>query len=492
MHYPSLELFKEKSRKGNLIPVYRKVIADMETPISIFKKVDCGRYSFLLESMEGGEKWARYSFIGIKPFLIFKSKGQRVELIRNGTRHYKEVDDPLNYLKEILSTYQPVETKELPRFYGGAVGFVGYSQVRFFESLPDTIPDDMEFSDNIFIFPNIVLIYDNFKQDICIVYNAHLDSEDEAESVYHQATEEIDNVIKSLKRPSSSSGKQVKEPEKISIDTNMTKEAFSDIVDKARSYIHKGDIIQAVLSQRFQCKNHIPPFTIYRHLRRINPSPYLFYLRFDDEILVGSSPEVLVRVEGSRIELRPIAGTRPRGASQTEEKALEQDLLSDPKERAEHIMLVDLGRNDVGRVTQYGSVCVNELMTIEHYSHVMHIVSNIEGELKSDKDAFDVFKACFPAGTVTGAPKIRAMEIIEELEATKRGPYAGAVGYFGFGGNMDFCITIRTLMIKGHKIYFQVGAGIVADSDAKKEYTETINKAMAMKGALELSIENSL
>lgn len=492
MHYPSLELFREKTREGNLIPVYRKVIADMETPISIFKKVDCDQYSFLLESMEGGEKWARYSFIGIKPSLIFKSKGQKVELIRNGACCRKEVDDPLNYLKEILSAYQPVEIKELPRFYGGAVGFVGYGQVRFFESLPDIVPDDMEFSDNVFILPSIVLIYDNFKQDICIVYNAYVDSSDKAKSVYRQATEEIDNVIANLKRPSPTLAEEVKAPEKISIDTNMTKKAFSDIVDKAKSYIHKGDIIQAVLSQRFQCRNHIPPFTIYRHLRRINPSPYLFYLRFDDEILVGSSPEVLVRVEDSRVELRPIAGTRPRGASPTEEEALERDLLGDPKERAEHIMLVDLGRNDVGRVAKYGSVCVNELMTIEHYSHVMHIVSNVQGELKSGKDVFDVFKACFPAGTVTGAPKIRAMEIIEELETTKRGPYAGAVGYFGFGGNMDFCITIRTLMIKGNKIYFQVGAGIVADSDAENEYTETINKAMAMKGALELSIKDIL
>ncbi|MBT9148043.1 MAG: Anthranilate synthase component 1 [Syntrophomonadaceae bacterium] len=492
MYYPSLELFKERSRKGNLIPVYRKVIADMETPVSIFKKVDCGQYSFLLESMEGGEKWARYSFIGLKPSFIFKSKGRRVELIRNGASHLKEVDDPLNYLKEILSTYQPVETKELPRFYGGVVGFVSYDQVRFFELLPDTVPDDMEFSDNIFILPNIVLIYDNFKQDICVVYNAYVDSADKAESVYHQAIGEIDNVITDLKRPALRSGRPKAGPKKISIDANMSREAFSGIVDKAKSYIRKGDIIQAVLSQRFQCRNHIPPFTIYRALRRINPSPYLFYLRFDDEILVGSSPEVLVRVEDSRIELRPIAGTRPRGTSPTEEEALEQDLLDDPKERAEHIMLVDLGRNDVGRVAQYGSVCVNELMTIERYSHVMHIVSNIQGKLKSGKDAFDVFKACFPAGTVTGAPKIRAMEIIEELETTKRGPYAGAVGYFSFSGNMDFCITIRTLMIKGHKIYFQVGAGIVADSDAKKEYKETINKAMAMKGALELSIKGIL
>jgi anthranilate synthase component 1 len=492
MYYPSLELFKERAREGNLIPIYRKVIADMETPVSIFRKVDCGQYSFLLESMEGGEKWARYSFIGLKPSLIFKSKGRRVELIRSGARHLKEVDDPLNYLKEILSGYHPVETSELPRFYGGVVGFVSYDQVRFFELLPDTVPDDMEFSDNIFILPNIVLIYDNFKQDIRIVYNAYVERAEVAESVYQQAIGEIDSVIADLKRSILSLAEEAREPEEISIDASMSREAFFNIVDKAKSYIRKGDIIQAVLSQRFQCRNHIPPFTIYRALRRINPSPYLFYLRFDDEILVGSSPEVLVRVEDSRIELRPIAGTRLRGASSAEEEALEQDLLGDPKERAEHIMLVDLGRNDVGRVAQHGSVCVNELMTIERYSHVIHIVSNIQGKLKSGKDAFDVFKACFPAGTVTGAPKIRAMEIIEELETTKRGPYAGAVGYFSFSGNMDFCITIRTLMIKGHKIYFQVGAGIVADSDAEEEYEETINKARAMKEALELSIKSIL
>jgi len=475
------------AKKGNLIPIYSEILADMETPVSAFKKIGKNRYSFLLESMEGGEKWARYSFIGFDPALIFKSKEKRIELIRNGiSKVIENIDDPLDVLRDIMNRYHLVKVDGLPRFFGGAVGYLSYDMVRFIEKLPDQTVDDLHLFDSIFLITETILIFDNLSNTIKVVFNVHVDDEREIEEAYQKAKYKIEQIISLLHKPYSFSEMEFYGDEQIKVASNMEPEYFRHIVTKAKEYITAGDIIQVVLSQRFQAKLEGDPFNIYRALRRVNPSPYMFYLSFDDLIIVGASPEVLVRVEGENIELRPIAGTRPRGKDEKEDEWLKKDLLKDPKEIAEHVMLVDLGRNDVGRVSKMGSVEVPEFLIIEKYSHVMHIVSDVRGILEAGRNCFDVLKACFPAGTVSGAPKVRAMEIIEELESTKRGPYAGAVGYFSFSGNMDFCIVIRTIIIKNHNIYFQAGAGIVADSQPKKEFQETVNKAKAIVKALQI------
>ncbi|UCD84397.1 MAG: anthranilate synthase component I [Deltaproteobacteria bacterium] len=488
MYYPSFKEFKEKAKKGNLIPVYREILADMETPVSAFRKIDEGKYSFLLESVEGGEKWGRYSFLGTNPSVIFRSKGTNAEIIRNGrVEIIKDISDPLEPLKKLIKKYTPVEFEGLPRFYGGAVGYLGYDMVRFFELLPDTSKDELDLYDSFFLITDTLLIFDNVNHKIKIVSNAHLEEDLTIKGAYEQAIRKIEQIIKKLQKPLSTSPK-VKRRVNLKLRSNFTKEEFQKIVKKGKKYVREGEIIQVVLSQRLQAnKMGIDNFDLYRALRIINPSPYMFYLYLGEHVLVGSSPEVLVRLEGQKIELRPIAGTRPRGRDEQDDRRLEKELLMDPKERAEHVMLVDLGRNDVGRVARIGSVKVNEQMVIERYSHVMHIVSNIQGILQKGKDAFSVLRAAFPAGTVTGAPKIRAMEIIEELEGTKRGPYAGSVGYFSFSGNMDMCITIRTIIIKGDRIYLQAGAGIVADSRPEKEYWETINKTKALVKAVEMA-----
>jgi len=486
-YYPSLEEFKKMAKKGNLIPIYSEILADMETPVSAFKKIGKSRHSFLLESMEGGEKWARYSFIGFDPALIFKNKGRGVELIRNGKlERIENSDNPLDVLRDIMNNYHLVEVEGLPRFFGGAVGYLSYDMVRFIEHLPDQTVDDLKLFDSIFLITETILIFDNLSNTIKIICNVHVDDGKDTEEAYQIAQDKIETIIsllhKSYSFPEIDSGGD----EPIKVTSNMEPEYFKNIVTKAKEYITAGDIIQVVLSQRFQAKLEGDPFNIYRALRRVNPSPYMFYLSFDDLIIVGASPEVLVRVEGENIELRPIAGTRPRGKNEKEDEWFQKDLLKDPKEIAEHVMLVDLGRNDVGRVSQMGSVEVTEFLVIEKYSHVMHIVSDVRGILEAGRNCFDVLKACFPAGTVSGAPKIRAMEIIEELESTKRGPYAGAVGYFSFSGNMDFCIVIRTIIIKNDTIYFQAGAGIVTDSQPENEFQETVNKAKALVKALQM------
>lgn len=487
MYYPSFKEFREKAKEGNLIPVCRDILADMETPVSAFRKIDEGEYSFLLESVEGGEKWGRYSFLGANPSVIFRSKGTEAEIFENGrVEIIKDISDPLEPLKKLIKRYTPVEFEGLPRFYGGAVGYLSYDAVRFFESLPDTSRDELDLYDSFFLITDTLLIFDNIKHRIKIVSNAHLEDGLTIQEAYEQAKKKIERIInklqKPLKTPSSKTGKMLT----ARLRSNFTKEEFQKIVRKAKRYVREGEIIQVVLSQRLQAKKTVDSFDLYRALRIINPSPYMFYLHLGKQVLVGSSPEVLVRLEGQKIELRPIAGTRPRGRNEQDDQRLEKELLMDPKERAEHVMLVDLGRNDVGRVARIGSVEVNEQMVIERYSHVMHIVSNIQGLLKKGKDAFSVLRAAFPAGTVTGAPKIRAMEIIEELEGTKRGPYAGSVGYFSFSGNMDMCITIRTIIINRDRIYLQAGAGIVADSRPEREYRETINKTKALVKAVEM------
>jgi len=484
---PSLEEFLKKTKKGNLIPVYIEVLADLETPVSAFLKLDQGDYSFLLESVEGGEKWGRYSFLGISPIQMFRSKGNKVEIITNGMIEEKIVKrDPLDFLKELISRYIPVETKELPRFYGGAVGYLSYDMVRFFEKLPDNTEDDLNLYDSFFMITDTIIIFDNISQKMKIVSNVFLDGKDQREA-YESAKSKINSIISKLNQPLKKRKRKKTTKKNINFSSNFTIEEFKKAVMKSKEYIESGDIIQTVLAQRLETEIEIDPFDIYRALRTINPSPYMYYLKFGDLKIVGSSPEVMVRKEDRKVELRPIAGTRPRGKTEEEDKRLMEELLGDPKERAEHVMLVDLGRNDLGRVSRIGTVNVNEFMVIEKYSHVMHIVSNVRGELEEGKDSFEVIRACFPAGTVSGAPKIRAMEIIEELEPTKRGPYAGAIGYFGFSGNMETCITIRTAFVIGKTLYLGVGAGIVADSKPENEYKETMNKAKAMIKAVEMA-----
>jgi anthranilate synthase component 1 len=490
MFQPSLEEFKKKAKQGNLIPVYREILADMETPVSAFRKIDDGRHSFLLESVEGGEKWGRYSFLGSRPSVVVRSFDRKVEILRKGDVEVHLFDrDPLESVKKILSAYRPVPDPALPRFYGGAVGFMGYDVVRFFEDLPDRDKGGLDLPDIFFMITDTLVIFDNITHMIKVVSNAHIEGKS-VTAAYKEATNKIDAIVEKLQKGKSYKSKAsgVKSRRKASsLVSNFTQPQYEQAVLKAKEYIKAGDIFQVVPSQRFHTTISTEPFEVYRALRLINPSPYMYFLRCGGATIVGASPEVMVRLEGDRIELRPIAGTRRRGATEDEDKSLEQDLLADPKERAEHIMLVDLGRNDVGRVSEPGSVNVSELMVIERYSHVMHIVSNVRGKISRGNDSYDVIRACFPAGTVSGAPKIRAMEIIEELEPTRRGPYAGAVGYFGFSGNMDTCITIRTLVITGGIAYIQAGGGVVADSEPAAEYQETVNKAKAMMRAVEMA-----
>ena len=491
MYKPSLEKFKEKAREGNLIPIYKEFLADLETPISAFLKLGDTPYSFLLESVEGGEKWARYSFLGCDPSMVITLKGSQVEILEGDKKESKETGEshPLDYLKKVLAKYKPVNDPNLPRFSGGAVGFACYEMVRYFEELPDNAQDDLNLPDGVFVIADTLLIFDDIFKKIKIVSNAFI-QDDNLEATYQKALDKIDLIEKKLLKPlkvnpfPKPSGKKM-DPDKI--ESNFEKEEFKKSVQKIKDYIKEGDVIQTVLAQRLRFDVWQDPFTIYRALRTVNPSPYMYYLNFGETHVVGASPEVLVRVEDDFAEVRPIAGTRPRGANESEDKELEKDLLSDQKELAEHIMLVDLGRNDLGRVAKIGSVKVNESFSVERYSHVMHIVSNAQCRLKEGLDCFDAMKSTFPAGTLSGAPKIRAMEIIDELEPTRRGIYGGAVGYIGFSGNLDTAIAIRTLVLKGGSAYLGVGAGIVADSDPEREFEETMNKGKALLKAIELA-----
>ncbi len=491
MYYPDFATFKNLATRGNLIPVYREIMADMDTPVSAFKKIDDGRYAFLLESIEGGEKWARYTFLGASPSVVIRSRGNTVEVLGEGGETRREdVADPMAFIRAELARYTPVTLPGLPRFFGGAVGYLGYDMVRHFESLPTTKPAVIGAYDSYFVVTDTILIFDNVSQKIKVVSNAHLDGKTSLNVAYGEALAKIDALIAKLKISAAATpaGRAAK---KVAFVSNVTREGFEAAVEKAKEYIRAGDIFQVVLSQRFSGELTVEPLDIYRVLRTLNPSPYMFFLRLDDTIVVGASPEVMVRKEGKKAELRPIAGTRPRSADPGEDTRLEQEMLADPKERAEHIMLVDLGRNDLGRVCMTGSVRVSELMVVERYSHVMHIVSNVQGELEEGRDAFDVVRATFPAGTLSGAPKVRAMEIIDELEPVSREVYGGAVGYLSFSGNMDLAIAIRTLVIKDGKVLLQSGAGIVADSNPAAEWQETVNKAMAVVKAIE-AVENGL
>lgn len=485
-YHPDKPEFLRRAQRGNMTPVYKEILADMETPVSAYKKIGTGEYSFLLESVEGGERMARFSFLGSGADSVIRGKGRKVEMLRGDSVQEVELShsgprDVLDLLKKEFGQLSYVADPDLPRFCGGAVGFFGYDTVRFFENLPNIATDDLKQPDALLIFTDTLLIFDHVRHRIRIVCNARI--EDDPEKAYEEAVRKIDEVLARLRQPVEfqSAPRKQSVPD---VHSNFSKEGFEKAVLRSKEYIAAGDVIQVVLSQRFETRVEAEPFDVYRALRSLNPSPYMYYLSFGDIRLIGSSPEILVTEERGSVTVRPIAGTRPRGATPEEDQALEKELLQDQKERAEHIMLVDLGRNDIGRVCRYGSVVVDELMTIERYSHVMHIVSNVRGRLAVDKDQFDLLRATFPAGTVSGAPKIRAMEIIEELEPTRRGPYAGAIGYFSYSGDMDTCITIRTIVIHSGTAYVQAGAGIVADSDPSREYQETQNKAMAMINAI--------
>ena len=489
MIQPTFKEFCRLAEQGNLIPVYQELLMDLETPLSFFKRLERDRYSFLLESVEGSERWARYSFLGTRPQRIFKAQGNRVTIIENGKAQTRVADAPLKILEELLKDCQPVPVSGVPPFFGGALGYVSYDAVEQFHEIVNDKKDPLGMPEIFFVFVQTLVAFDNLKHTIKVIDNARVIQATNLRRTYDQSVGRIRKVISSLRRKPRGieprdlpQGKGARK-----FRSNLTQERFKEAVIKAKEYIKAGDIIQAVLCQRLETETDSDPFEIYRALRYVNPSPYMFYFELEELRVIGSSPETMVRLTGDTIELRPIAGTRRRGATPEEERELEADLLGDPKERAEHIMLVDLGRNDVGRVAAIGSVEVNELMAIERYSHVIHIVSNVRGKLATDKTAFDLFISAFPAGTLSGAPKIRAMQIISELEPHKRALYGGAIGYFGYNGNLDTCIVIRTIVMKGKKVFINAGAGIVADSDPALEYQETLNKARAMLKAVELA-----
>ena len=478
MYYPTLEEVKQLETGGILIPVYREIDADLETPVSAYLKVARPPYSFLLESVEGGERLARYSFIGTEPYATLKT----------GPGQLAGAVDPLIPIKEEMDRYKLVSIPDLPRFHGGAVGYLAYDIIRYYEPrVPEPPKDTLGLPEAVFMFTDTMLVFDHLKHNIKVVSHIRLDGD--LERAYAEAVAKIDRLVERLSMPleipTSFSYTGPKTLRGSRFTSNFTREQYMSAVDRAKEYIYAGDIIQVVPSQRLARKTDAHPFQIYRALRAINPSPYMYFLHLDDFYIAGASIETLVRVEDGAVVTHPIAGTRPRGRTPEEDTALEEELKGSEKQRAEHIMLVDLARNDVGRVSQPGTVEVTQLMDVERYSRVMHLVSHVSGKLRPDLSAYDAFRACFPAGTLSGAPKIRAMEIISELEGEKRGPYGGAVGYFGFSGNIDTAITLRTGVIKDGVAYVQAGGGVVADSTPDDEYQETLLKAGALLSAID-------
>ncbi len=489
------EEFLAHATRGNLIPVSAEILADTETPVSAFAKLGNHNYSFLLESVEQSEPVGRFSILGCDPDVIFRSRERTITIEEHGAvRTFETQRDPLHELRDLMARYRYVALPqnpalEVPEFVGGAVGFLSWDTVRFFE--PGVAPppkDELDLPDTVFLITSSFILFDHRSRRLRIVANAHV-QDGNADAAYDQAASRIGGILKKLQTPSVLRPIEPIVPDAThAVQCNTTPQEYMDMVIAAQEYIRAGDVFQIVPSQRFETDFHGDPVTLYRALRFVNPSPYMFCLRCAGEFsLVGSSPEVHVRLMNGRIEIRPVAGTRKRGTTLEEDVLQASELLADPKERAEHIMLVDLARNDVGRIARYGSVAVTDFMTIERYSHVMHIVSNVEGELAEGRDAYDVMRATFPAGTVSGSPKVRAMQIINELEKSKRCAYAGAVGYFGFDGNLDSCITLRTVTMKDDRAYVQAGAGVVADSTPEGEYEETVNKAMAMMRAIEIA-----
>ena len=507
MHYPSQSQFVAASGRGNLIPVYREIMADGDTPVSAYAKIGRGDYSFLLESVVGGEKWAAYSFIGVAPRAVLRCRGDRAtvrwyDVDGDGAESEEswQVGDPTAALGEVMARWRPVGVAGLPRFWGGAVGWVGYDVVRSFERLPSDNVDDLGLPELCLVITDTLVIFDNLRQTIKVVATAQVDDGDDAAAAYAQAVLRVDAVVDRLRVTNAPLSEMEPPPLDEDGSTRMrwgggaaprsscARADYIAAVGKVKEYILAGDIFQAVLSQRFEVeRGDLDPFDIYRALRIVNPSPYMFHLEFPDAQVTGASPETLVRCEAGRVEVRPIAGTRPRGADAAADERFAEELRNDPKECAEHLMLIDLGRNDVGRVAEPGTVTVSECMAVERYSHVMHMVSHVHGRLAPGRDWHDVLRAAFPAGTLTGAPKIRAMEIIDELEPHRRGIYGGAVGYVSFTGNLDFAIAIRTLVAQGESIYVQAGAGLVYDSDPAGEYEECLNKARAVLRAVTLA-----
>jgi anthranilate synthase component I len=489
LYRPTFEEFVALARDATLVPVYRQLIGDTLTPVSAFRKLEDGEWSFLFESVIGGERVGRYSFLGSGPFLRFEAYGTRVRTEVGSTVEEREHPDPLQLLQNLLTAYRAPHVPGLPRFCGGAVGFAGYDAVRYVERLPAPPPDDRGLPDLCFAFYDRMVIFDHITKTIAVIAHARVDHGN-LRAAYDEACKHVDGLVERLQNASSDLQTVDVTPlggVSLPYRSNFTPEAFEAAVIRCKEYIKAGDAFQVVLSQRLETVSKARPFDVYRTLRVVNPSPFLFYVKSRDLCLVGSSPEIMVRVEGDKVTLRPLAGTRPRGRDEDEDTRLAAELIADPKERAEHIMLVDLGRNDVGRVARYGTVQLSDVMSVERYSHVMHLCSNVTGRLQAGKTAFDALWACLPAGTLSGAPKVRAMEIIDELEPQRRGPYGGAVGYVDFSGNMDTCIALRTLVFKGQTAYLQAGAGIVYDSVPALEREETINKARGLLRAMEMA-----
>lgn len=490
--FPEFENYLQLAAEFDLVPVYRRLLSDHLTPVSAFRLLDDGQSSAcLFESVIGGEKIGRYSFVAIGPRARIVAYGNQIEWHENGQVKQLTEKDPLDFLREKIGNRSVATIPQLPPFVGGAIGYASYDVVRYVERLPNAPLDDRHLPDLEFGFYDLLVIFDNVNKTVMVVNLVASTPGIDPMSAYQDAVIKIDAVTRKLSQslnPLPAADITLGVPTSLEPKSNFTRSQFESAVEKCREYIHAGDAFQVVLSQRFEIDCACDPLEIYRSLRVINPSPFMFFVRTPNCTLVGSSPEVMARVYNRVATVRPLAGTRPRGQSVEEDQRLAAELLADPKERAEHVMLVDLGRNDIGRVAKFGSVRLTDLMVIEHYSHVMHISSCVTGTLRDDMDAMDAFKACLPAGTVSGAPKVRAMEIIDELEPTRRGPYAGAVGYFDYRGNMDTCITLRTMVICNGKIYIQAGAGLVADSDPAAEYQETVNKAKAMLSSIEATM----
>jgi anthranilate synthase component 1 len=504
MHYrPTFDEFAALAADASVVPVYRQLIGDTLTPVSAFCKIQEGEWAFLFESVVGGERLGRYSFLGSGPFLRFQSWDRRVRIEMVGesgrpTVTELEHPDPLRLLEEKIGAYRAPHLPGLPRFCGGAVGYAAYDSVRYVERLPNPPADDRQLPDLCFAFYDRMVIFDHINKTVAAVAHAHVpnrehktgDRGQELRKCYQSACRRVDRLVERLQQ--GVADLQLTDIAPVggvqrAYHSNFEPAAFESAVAKCREYIKAGDIFQVVLSQRLQTETRARPFDIYRTLRVVNPSPFLFYVKAGPLSLVGSSPEIMVRVEGEKVTIRPLAGTRPRGKSEEEDERMAAELMADPKERAEHIMLVDLGRNDIGRVARYGTVQLSDVMTVERYSHVMHLCSTVTGRLQPGKSAFDALRSCLPAGTLSGAPKVRAMEIIDELEPHRRGPYGGAVGYVDFSGNMDTCIALRTMVLKGQTVYLQAGAGIVYDSIPATEREETLNKARGLLRALEMA-----
>jgi len=488
---PDFATFSQLAKGVHLVPVYRRLLGDTLTPVSAFHRIDSGPTACLFESVIGGEKVGRYSFLAADPFLQIEARGNDVTITSVAGVERLTVEDPLDLLRERVEAIRSATLPELPPFTSGAVGYAGYDVIRYSEHLPNAPANDRQLPDLAFAFYDHMIVFDHVNKTNVVVAMARLDRfGTDLKAAYADAQRRIDQIVAQLEandRQLPPADINTTGQPAIAYQSNFAQADFERAVKKCVEYIRAGDVFQVVISQRLQLELHSPPFEIYRTLRVVNPSPFMFYLRTPSVTLVGSSPEIMVRVVEGRVTVRPLAGTRRRGATEDEDRRLAEELLADPKERAEHVMLVDLGRNDVGRVARYRSIELTDVMTIERYSHVMHITSNVSGQLAEGRDAFDALRACVPAGTVSGAPKVRAMEIIDELEPHRRGPYAGAVGYVDFNGNMDTCIALRTLVVQGNQAYVQAGAGIVADSVPAEEYQETLNKARGLLKAIEIT-----